>query len=72
MGDFNHGNIDRITGEVGVKGREFLDLVDDCFLIQWVKGNTRGGNMLDLVLTTELDLIEDMEITAPVADHNLL
>jgi len=74
LGDFNHGDIDWTTGEAGVKGREFLDLVDDCFLIQWVKGNTRGGNMLDLVFTTEPGLIEDLEITAPVAgsDHNLL
>jgi len=39
-----------------------------------VEGNTRGDNMLDFVFTTEPDLIEDMEITAPVAgsDHNLL
>jgi len=56
------------TGEAGVKGSEFLDLVDDCFLIQWVKENTKGGgNMFDLVFTTEPGLIEDMEITAPVA-----
>jgi len=33
-----------------------------------------GGNMLDLVFTTKPGLIEDIEITAPVAgsDHNLL
>jgi len=42
MGDFNHGDIDWITGEAGVKRREFLDLVDYCFLIQWVEGNTIG------------------------------
>jgi len=56
-----------ITGEVGVKVGEFLDIVDDCFLIQWVERNTRegGGNMLGVVFATEPGLIEDMEITAP-------
>jgi len=62
---------------MGVKGREFFDLVDDCsiqyWMIQWVKGNRRGDNMLDLLFTTEPDLIEDLEITAPVAgSENLL
>jgi len=42
LGNFNHRNIDWITGEAGVKGKEFLYLVYDCFLIQWVEGNTRG------------------------------
>jgi len=42
LGDFNPVDIDWTTGEAGFKGREFLDLVDDCFLIQWVKENTRG------------------------------
>jgi len=74
FGDFNHGNIDWITGKAGVKGKEFLDLVHDCFLIQWIEGNTRGSNILDLVFTTKPGLIEDMIITAPVASsaYNLL
>jgi len=74
LGDFNHGDIDWITGEAGVKGREFWDLVYDCFLIHWVEGHTRGSNMLDLVFTTEPTLIEDMVISTPVAssDQNLL
>jgi len=42
LGYSNHGDIDWITGEAGVKGREFLDLVEDCFLTQWVEGNTNG------------------------------
>jgi len=48
--------------------------VDDCFLIDWVKGNTTGLNMLDLVFTTKPDLNEDLELTAPVAgsDYKLL
>jgi len=72
LGDFKNGDIDWITGEAGVKRREFLELVDDCFFKQWVIQG--GGNMLDVVFTTEPDLIEDMEITAPVAgsDHNVL
>jgi len=53
---------------------EFLDLVYDCFLIQYAKGNTRGSNILDLVFTTEPGLIDYMVITAPIAssDHHLL
>ena len=74
LGDFNHGDINWKTGDAGAKGRKFLNMVDDCFLRQLVKGNTRGGNILDLIFTNEPGLIEDVEITAPVAssDHNLI
>jgi len=43
LGDFNHGDIDWNKGEAGVKLRKFLGLIYNCFLIQWVKGNTGGG-----------------------------
>jgi len=45
LGDFNHGDIDWITGEAVVKGGEFRDLFEDCFMTQWVEGNTKGGGV---------------------------
>ena len=74
MGDFNYGDIDWDLRKSGNLGKEFLDLVDDCFLWQHVKVPTRGKNILDLVLSSEENMIEDLEVRGPVAnsDHNLI
>jgi len=46
----------------------------DCFLEQHVHLRTRENNILDLVLTNELQVKDEVEITAPVgnSDHNVL
>lgn len=74
MGDFNYGDIDwkleRATGKAG----DFIDIVHDCFLSQHVKDHTREDSILDLVLSTEPGLVEELRIESPVAnsDHNVL
>lgn len=75
MGDFNLGEIDWVYNLGGSgEGQEFLDTVGDCFLTQKVLTPTRGGRILDLVLCSEPDLVENLEVGCPVAnsDHKVL
>jgi hypothetical protein len=74
MGDFNYGDINWEEMESGPHGKEFLELVDDSFLYQKVVLPTRGSNILDLLLCTEQNMIEEVEIKCPVSnsDHNVL
>ena len=46
-------------------------MVQDNFLWQHVDQATRGDNILDLVLSTERNLVENLRITAPIgkSDH---
>ena len=52
----------------------FLDMINDLFLIQNVNTPTRGDKILDLVLSSEKALVNDMEISCPIAnsDHNII
>ena len=53
MGDFNHGNIQWDTLEsTGVEDQQFISLIQDNFIIQQVLEPTRGGSVLDLVLSS--------------------
>ena len=74
MGDFNYGDINWEEKESGPHGKEFLELVEDCFLYQNVLLPTRGNNILDLVLSSEQNMIEEVEVECPVSnsDHNVL
>lgn len=73
-GDFNYSDINWELRESGKLGKEFLDLVDDCFLWQHVKLPTRGKNILDLVLTSAENMVEDLEVRGTIAnnDYNLI
>ena len=56
MGDFNHGNIQWDTLEsTGVEDQQCMCLIQDNFLIQHVLEPTRGGRVLDLVLSSQKD-----------------
>ena len=74
MGDFNYGDIDWESMETTGEGSKFIDLIQDCFLEQHVMDATRGGKILDLVLSTEPTLVEEVTIGCPVAnsDHNVI
>jgi len=74
MGDFNYRDINWEERESGPNGKEFLELVEDCFLFQHVDLATRGNNILDLLLTTEKNMVEEVEVTCPISnsDHNVL
>jgi len=73
MGDFNHGHIDWQNGmSVGDRDREFHNVVQDCFLTQHVVEPTRGDNILDLILSTQKEIVDNVVIEEPLgnSDHN--
>jgi hypothetical protein len=76
MGDFNLKGIDweLLLVEGGSKEQELVDLVNDCFLTQHVCEETRGKNILDLVFSTDKDLVSNVQLESPVAnsDHNVI
>ena len=74
VGDFNYPNIDWINLDADSGSRHFLDMVNDSYLTQHVTRPTKGSNILDLVLTTEPDMISEVEVREHLANcnHNIL
>lgn len=73
-GDFNHRTIDWDRLHSQAEGRKFLDLTLDNFLVQHVKEPTRGENILDLVLTSDENMVECLQVREPfgTSDHNVI
>ena len=75
MGDYNYPGIDWSVG-VGdsLSAQTFMNTIEDCGLTQHVEAPTRGNAILDLVLTSEPDMIDNVEILGTIenSDHNLL
>ena len=78
MGDFNYGGIDWAAGCCSAtatkSAQEFFECVEDNFLTQHVKVPTRDTNILDLVLSTEPDIVSDLSAINCLdsSDHNML
>ena len=74
MGDFNFPGINWVTLEADVTGCKVLDLTQDSFLIQHVLKPTRYDNILDLVLSSEENVIEDLFVLEHLenSDHNII
>ena len=74
IGDFNHRTIDWDIPRAEHADQEFLEAVQDCYLTQHVREPTRGENILDLILSTEVHMIEDTTILPPLSnsDHNVI
>ena len=73
MGDFSHGNIKWDTLEsTGVEGQTFVCLVQDNFLTQHVLEPTRATRILDMVLSSQKELVDNVEIKERLgsSDHN--
>ena len=51
---------------------EFVSLLDDFSLVQMVNELTRGENVLDLFLTSNHTLVEDIKVSPGIADHNIV
>ena len=51
-----------------------LDLINDCFMTQHVDKPTRGETILDLVITTEPGMVENLTVEEPLgsSDHNIV
>ena len=60
MGDFNYPDISWANDVSGTKGRDFHGLLQDTFLHQHVLFPTRGDNILDLVVSSDPDIIRDV------------
>ena len=67
MGDFNYPNINWnfVTGQ-GKSEEEFLDVINDLFLTQYVSQPTRGQSILDLVMCNDPDRICSVGVMEPV------
>ena len=75
MGDFNHGNIQWDTLQsTGVEDQMFLCLVQDNFLTQHVLEPTRAARVLDIVLSSQTEFVDNVVIQEPLgsSDHNQL
>jgi len=76
FGDFNVANIDWETmlGRGRHLGRNLIQYIEDNNLFQHIREPTRGRNILDLLITTEQDLITHLEVSPNVAgsDHNAI
>ena len=73
MGDFNHGNIKWDTLQsTGVEDQKLLCLVQDNFLTQHVLEPTRATRVLDIVLSSQKELVDNVIIKEPLgsSDHN--
>ena len=69
MGDFNHGNIKWDTLQsTGVED----NLVQDNFLTQHVLEPTRAARVLDIVLSSQKEFVDNVVIQEPLgsSDHN--
>ena len=75
MGDFNNGNIkwDSLQS-TGVEDQRLLCLVQDNFLTQHVLEPTRAARVLDIVLSSQKEFVDNVVIQEPLgnSDHNQL
>ena len=75
LGDFNFPGINWRTGSADSRGRKFFDACADTFLTQHVEGPThRSGNTLDLVLSSNPSMIQDVSWLGRLggSDHETL
>ena len=73
MGDFNHGHIQWNSLEsTGIEDQQFIFLIQDSFLTQHVLEPTRKENVLDIVLSSQKELVDNVKIFEPLGngDHN--
>jgi len=73
MGDFNHGHIQwKTLQSTGHEDHNFLLLTQDSFLSQHVLEPTRGENVLDIVLSSQQEFVDNVRTREPLgcSDHN--
>ena len=63
MGDSNHPGICWVSSTAKhVQTRQFLQCIEDNFLMQVVEEPTRQGVLLDLVLSNRDELLRDLKV----------
>ena len=73
MGDFNHGHIQcKFLESTGGEDQQLLFLIQDSFLTQHVVESTRGESVIDIVLSSQNELVYNVKIHEPLgnSDHN--
>ena len=73
MGDFCHGHIQwKSLESTGGEDQQFLLLIQESLLTQHVLEPTRGENVLDLALSSQNELVDNVKIHEPLGntDHN--
>ena len=74
MGDFNYGDIDWINFTDTTKSNAFLETVMENFWTQHVLVPTREKNILDLIFSSEEDMVTDVIVREHFnkSDHNCI
>ena len=73
MGDFNLPNIDwTLERPTPAPGYKLIQLLADNNLTLHVHETTRQNNILDLVISTEKELIAHLKITVKIEDHQAI
>ena len=73
MGDCNHWHIQwKSPDSFGWDDQQFLLLIQGCILRQHVLKPNRGGNVLDLVFSSQNELVDNVKMCEPLgySDHN--
>ena len=73
MGDFSHGRIQcKSLQSTGSENQTFLHLVQYSFLTQHVLEPAMCKNVLDIVLNSQKDFVDNVKICEPLgcSDHN--
>ena len=71
MSDFNCGHV-QWKESAGCNHHQFPFLTQDCFLTQHVLEPTRKGNVLDLILSSQNELDDNVKVHEPLgsSDHS--
>jgi len=75
MGDFNYPDIDWSTSQAHTPASQsFVDSIEDSFLTQHVREGTCNRAVLDLVVTSEPDMIDKVTVKGNLgnSDHSML
>ena len=73
LGDFNYSDINWNSHSCKTRASDqFINKIHDMYLHQVTEEATRNKAILDLVLTSDVDLIEDLVVGEPLgnSDHN--
>jgi exonuclease III len=74
MGDFNYPELNWSLQEKIDENHPFIECISNNFLSQIIEEPTRGSNFLDLVLCSEVSIIQNIYIGEPfeTSDHQLI
>ena len=74
MGDFNFPELDWCKIETLSDTHPFIKCINNNFLDQLVDKPTRGDNILDLIMTTDVSIINNLVVGEPfeTSDHQLI